>query len=132
MGAALKTETLVVLGVALAAIYLAKSAAHAVADTVSDAGKAIMGAAADALPYINPADSKNVANRAATSLWQAATGSNGTLGTDFYDFMHKGDPIPGAVPDPVTGLTPAYNYTVEQQAADLKATRQLERGFHGM
>lgn len=121
MATALKTETLIVLGVALAAIYLAQRA-----------GTAVVMAAKDALPYIDPTDDRNVVNQAANSLWQWATGSTGSIGTDAYDYMHKGDPLPGATKDPVTGLTPAYNYTVEQQAADLKAIRQLEAGFHGM
>lgn len=114
MVSALKTETLVVLGVALAAIYLTQRA-----------GKAIIDTAAEALPYINPADDRNVVNQAATSLWQWASGSTGTIGGDLYDYVHKAEPAPGSN----GGLT---NYTKEQQDADYKAMKQLEAGFHGM
>lgn len=121
MGSALKTETLVVLGVALAVVYLAKKAGEA----ATDAAKAV-------IPYVNPADERNMVNTAATTLWQWASGSTGTIGGDLYDYVHKGEPIFGATPDPVTGLTPAYNYTPAQQAADLDAIRRLEAGYHGM
>lgn len=114
MATALKTETLIVLGVALAAIYLAKKAGEA----ALDAGK-------KALPYINPADERNVVNQAATNLWQWASGSTGTIGGDLYDYVHKAEPAPGSN----GGLT---NYTKEQQDADYKAMKQLEAGFHGM
>ena len=121
MASVLKTEAIVVLGIGLAAVYLA-----------TRAGKAIIGTAADALPYINPADSRNIVNTAANDLWQWASGSNQTIGADVYDYVHKGDPLPGAVRDPATGITPAYNYTQAQQEADLRAIRQLEAGYHGM
>lgn len=75
----LKTETLVVLGVALALIYMGKKAATAVTDTV----KAVV-------PYVNPADDRNVINQAATDLWHAVSGSTGTIGGDIYDATHGG------------------------------------------
>lgn len=117
MATALKTETLIVLGVALAAIYMAQRA-----------GKAIVNTAAEALPYINPADERNVVNQAATNLWQWASGSTGTIGGDIYDYMHKAEPAPG-----LAGTQGVLtNYPKEQQDADYKAMKQLEAGFHGM
>lgn len=117
MASALKTETLIVLGVALAAIYLAKKAG----DAAVDAGKKV-------IPYINPADEKNLVNQAATNLWQWATGSDGTIGGDIYDYMHKAEPAPGLAGQ--QGVL--VNYPKEQQDADYKAMKQLEAGFHGM
>ncbi|MGZ3319660.1 MAG: hypothetical protein ACXU9C_01625 [Xanthobacteraceae bacterium] len=77
--AELKTETLVMLGVALAAVYL-----------VQKAGSKVVQAAKDVVPYVNPADEKNVINQGVQSLYQAVTGSTGTIGGDIYDVTHDG------------------------------------------
>lgn len=105
---ALKTETLIVAGIALALIYMARKAA----DTAAEAANAI-----------NPLNNNNVFSQAANSLWQMSTGSKGTIGTDIYDYVHKAEPLPDGS---------LLNYTPAQQAADQKATSQLELGFHGM
>jgi len=115
MVSALKAETMVVLGIALAAIYLAQKA-----------GSAVVTAAQDALPFINPADNRNVVNQAANDLWQWATGSTQSIGEDAWDYMHKAQPMPGGAPGQLV------NYTKEQQDADYKAMKQLEAGYHGM
>jgi hypothetical protein len=63
-------------GVALCvALYLAKRGADAV------------GAGLNA---INPVDPNNIINRGAESVYQTVTGSNGTIGGDFYDATHGG------------------------------------------
>lgn len=115
MATALKTETLIVLGVALAAIYLAQRA-----------GKAVVNTVADALPYIDPTDDRNLINQGATSLWQWATGSTGTIGGDMWDYLHKAEPLPGGSPGQLV------NYSAEQAAKDKEAIRRLESGYHGM
>lgn len=43
-----------------------------------------------ALQAVNPMDRDNVINQGATSLYQAVTGSKGTIGGDFYDATHGG------------------------------------------
>jgi hypothetical protein len=70
---------MIVLGVALAAIYLAQKAGKAVVETVKEV-----------VPYVNPADERNVVNQGAEGLYQWATGSKGTPGGDFYDATHGG------------------------------------------
>jgi len=66
----------------LVAIYLAKKTVDAVPK---------------ALEAVNPFNYDNVINQGATSLYQWATGSNGTIGTDLYDATHGGslDPTSG-------------------------------------
>lgn len=129
MASAIKAEVLVVAGVALAVIYLTTKAASAVGDTAAH----VWDAAKDATKYVDPTSDQNLAYQGASSIarWLAGR-EDGSLGDIVYDYMNKGAPTPGAVADPATGLIPAYNYTVEQQAADLRATRQLEAGYHGM
>ncbi|MGZ8301211.1 MAG: hypothetical protein ACXW2U_00755 [Telluria sp.] len=43
---------------------------------------------AAAVPYVNPADSRNVINQAVQGAYQGMTGSTGTLGGDLYDYWH--------------------------------------------
>jgi hypothetical protein len=43
-----------------------------------------------AVQAINPLDRDNIINQGATSLYQAVTGSSGTIGGDFYDATHGG------------------------------------------
>lgn len=112
MQTTLKTETLVVLGVALAVIYFAYQAKNAA------------GAAIDkVLPLIDPTSDKNLAYEGASSLARWLSGSDGSLGTIMFDYAHKGEP---------DGAGGVINYTAAQQAADLAATKRLEAGFHGM
>lgn len=110
--AGIKTETLIVLGVALAVVYMAKKAADKTTQLVKDGAQAV-----------NPFNQDNVFNKAATDLWQYTTGSKGTIGSDIYDYMHKGEPLPDGS---------LLNYTPAQQAADALATQQLLNGPHGM
>jgi hypothetical protein len=112
--------------VLLAAGWYAKKKAGELATTV---GETLY----DAAQYVNPVSDQNLAYQGASAFTRWLTGNtNGDLGTITWDYVHKGDPIPGATPDPTTGLTPAYNYTAQQQAADLAAIRRLESGYHGM
>jgi hypothetical protein len=53
------------------------------------AGK-LIDAVPKALNAINPLNNDNVINQAATSVYQGATGSAGTIGGDFYDATHGG------------------------------------------
>lgn len=53
--------------------------------------KKASGAAGDALQKVNPFNNDNIINQGFTSLYQALTGSAGTIGTDFYDIMHRPD-----------------------------------------
>lgn len=59
----------------LVAVYLAKKAADAVPK---------------ALDAVNPFNYDNIINQGATDLYQWATGSEGTIGTDLYDATHGG------------------------------------------
>lgn len=43
-----------------------------------------------ALEEINPLNNQNIINRGATSIYQGVTGSEGTMGGDFYDATHGG------------------------------------------
>jgi Flp pilus assembly protein TadG len=52
---------------------------------VSKAAAEVAGAAAQA---VNPFNNDNIINQGATSIYQGATGSTGTIGTDLYDWMH--------------------------------------------
>jgi hypothetical protein len=45
---------------------------------------------AEVLEPVNPFNNNNVINQAATGVYQAVTGSAGTIGTDFYDATHGG------------------------------------------
>jgi hypothetical protein len=131
--ATLREDGLIIAGIALAVMGMAWYAKTKVEQAGSAVAEGVVNAwDAATTKYLNPVSEQNIVNQAAEGLWHVFTGSTGTIGGDVYDYVHKGEPIPGAARDPVTGLTPAYNYTVEQQAADLKATRQLEAGFHGM
>lgn len=56
--------------------------------------------AADAAQAINPLNNDNVINRGFTSVYQTVTGSEGTLGTDIYDFTH---PEAAAGTNPING-----------------------------
>jgi hypothetical protein len=128
---------LIAVGVAgavlLAAGWYAKKKIGEAGNAISAGAGQLWDAAKDATKYVNPTSDQNLAYQGASSLTRWLTGQEtGDLGTIAWDFVHKGDPIPGAQPDPATGLTPAYNYTVQQQAADLEATRRLEMGYHGM
>jgi hypothetical protein len=78
----------------------------------------------DAAQYVNPVSDKNVAYQGASAFTRWLTGNQtGDLGTIVWDYVHKAEP---------TGAGGVNNYTAEQQAADLRATQQLEAGFHGM
>jgi hypothetical protein len=61
-------------GVLLAAAWYAKR-------KVGEAAQAVA-------PYVDPTDSRNVVNQAATGLYQTVTGSTGTIGGDLYDYWH--------------------------------------------
>jgi hypothetical protein len=122
MATQLKTETLIVLGVALAVVYMAYKVKDAVTNTASDAWTA----AVDASKYVNPTSDQNLAYQGASSLARWLTGQEtGDLGTIAWDYVHKAEPAPG-------GNGALTNYTQQQQDADYAAMKQLEAGFHGM
>jgi hypothetical protein len=54
-------------------------------------GAKVVGAAAvDAANAVNPLNNDNIINQGFTSVYQAVTGSGGTLGTGLYDITHDG------------------------------------------
>jgi len=67
-------NTMILVGVAVGAVWYFKGAA---ASAVKSVGTAV-----------NPADSGNLANRAVQSTWDLFTDGQGTIGTDTYDFIH--------------------------------------------
>ena len=88
------------------------------------AKKKIGNAATTVLPYINPANSNNVVNQAATSIYQGLTGSTDTIGGALYDYFH---PIPS--PTAPTGpQTSPVIQTVSNNGADLAASGYLDTG----
>lgn len=112
--ATLREDALIVLGIGAAVLVIAwyaKNRAVKVAETVA--------------PYIDPTSDTNIAYQGASSLARWLAGQEtGDLGTIVWDYVHKAEPAPGG-----GGL---INYTPEQQAADERAIRQLEAGYHGM
>lgn len=78
------------------ALYLAKRGADAV-------GKG--------LDAINPTDPNNIINRAAESVYQTVTGSDGTIGGDIYDATHGGRLDPTSSNN---GIYSMGNWTMEQ------------------
>lgn len=44
--------------------------------------------AGDVVHAVNPLNNDNIINRGFTDVYQTVTGSDGTLGTDIYDFTH--------------------------------------------
>jgi hypothetical protein len=107
MAAELKTETLVVLGVALAVVYMAKLAADKAVNMAKDLGNGIV----DGAVHLWDA-AKDAAVDAVTGVEVATS-----------NYVHKAEPQADGT------LT---NYTSEQYAKDLAATKRLEAGYHGM
>lgn len=66
-------------------IILALVAVVAVGYVVYRAKDAAGDAAAAVARALNPFNNDNIINRGATSVYQAVTGSEGTIGTDIYD-----------------------------------------------
>lgn len=79
-----KTLFIIGAGAVLAGVlvYVLKKTADAVGD-----------AAGQMFDAINPTNNDNVINKGFTNVYQSATGSDGTLGTDIYDLFHKQEPI---------------------------------------
>jgi len=98
----------------LVVAYLTKKAANALVDTGTKIGHAI-----------NPLNDDNIFNQGATDLYQWMSGSEGSIGGDIWDYLHKAEPAPG-------GGGGLINYTPEQEAKDKDAIRRLENGYHGM
>lgn len=69
--------TLIVAGVAVVGLWYVKRKAT---ETIKDVGQAV-----------NPVNHDNVFNRGFNSVYQAVTGSTGTLGTDLADWLNGGD-----------------------------------------
>lgn len=80
--------------VLLAAGWYAKKKAADAADALmqgaSDAWETAQQAVSNVLPYVNPADEKNIVNQGATKLLQTATGTNDSIGGYVYDLNHGG------------------------------------------
>lgn len=68
--------TLIVAGVAVAGLWYLKRQAG---ETLADVGNAV-----------NPVNQDNIFNRYFVDSYQKITGSQGTPGGDFYDWMHGG------------------------------------------
>jgi len=92
---------LIGVGVALVAAWYLKKGASSVIDAAGTAAQAV-----------NPANPNNVINQGATSVYQAATGSNDTIGGSLYNFFH-GDA--GAVATAPTSTAPkSGQVTIDQ------------------
>lgn len=126
MAGALKTEALIVIGVGLGVLFLAKTAADKagkMVDNLKTDLSDLWDYSVDKTKYVNPVSDQNLAYQGASAFARWLSGGSGDLGSIVWDYVNKAEPAPGG------GLT---NYTPAQQAADLKATQQLEAGFHGM
>jgi hypothetical protein len=65
--------------------------------------KKLVDMAGDALPYFNPADSKNIINQGVNGLGQIVTGDESwTLGGSIYDATHGGSLDWGGVVNPTS------------------------------
>jgi hypothetical protein len=122
MAGLLKTEVLVVVGVAVAVLVMANKAKEKVTEAASD----LWDYSLDKSKYLNPTSDKNIFYQGASALTHFVfdTESN-DLGVIVWDYVHKAQPIPG-------GNGALVNYTKEEQDADYKAMKQLEAGYHGM
>jgi hypothetical protein len=120
MASAIKAEVLVVLGVGLAVLVMARTAAEKAGQVASD----LWDYSVDASKYLNPTSDQNIAYQGVSALTHFVFDTESTdLGVMIWDYAHKAEPAPGG------GL---INYTQAQQDADYKAMKQLEAGFHGM
>jgi hypothetical protein len=81
-----KTDLLIVGGVALALFGVAWWAKNKIADV----GGAIVDVAGAAVPYVNPVDSRNLAYTGVNAVGTAVTGDSGfSLGTAIFNATHK-------------------------------------------
>jgi hypothetical protein len=84
---ALKIETIAVLGVALAVVFLAYKAK----DTVTDVAQDAWDAAKEGVKYVNPASDQNAAYQGVNSIGAWLSGNNKfDLGGAAYDATHGG------------------------------------------
>lgn len=91
--ATLRQDAMIVAGLGLGVILIAWYLKSKVSDAIDAAPAAIAeawDAAVDATKYVNPVRSENVVNQGTNSFYRWATGSYGTMGTDFYDATHGG------------------------------------------
>lgn len=82
------------------------------------------GVVADVANAVNPLNNDNIINRGATGLYQGITGSEGTIGTDFYDATHGGVLSNGTF-NPASGnnlINRGSAWAVQQIANDENAT----------
>jgi len=87
----IKTDVLIVGGVALALLGIAWYAKKKLTDT----GGALVDTVAEAVPYVNPADSRNVVYGGVNAVGAAVTGdSSFSLGSWIYDMTHKSEFTP--------------------------------------
>lgn len=81
---ALKEDAMIVAGIALAVLVIGYYAKKAIVDAV-----------APVIPYVNPADPKNVVNQGVAWLGAQESGDpNWTLGGAIYDLTHDENSLP--------------------------------------
>ena len=88
------------------------------------AKKRIGSAASSIAPYINPADSRNIVNQAAQSVYQGLTGSGSSIGAGIYDLFHT---TPDITATTYPNASPVIQ-TVSNSGADLAASGYLDTG----
>lgn len=74
--------------IAVAALYLLNKTQKAVTVVAENAEQFIGETREVVTEDLNPAHNQNIVNRGFTWLYQKATGSEGTLGTDLADLVH--------------------------------------------
>jgi hypothetical protein len=92
----IKTDAMIVGGIAIAilgALWWTKNAAgqavSAVGDAIGNAADAVGHGIVSTVPYVNPADSQNIAYQGVNKVTQAMTGnSDQTFGGWIYDITH--------------------------------------------
>lgn len=85
------------IGAAVIAALVLKKAATVGVEVIGDAAQAI-----------NPLNQNNVINQGANSIYQAATGSKGSMGGDFYDATHGGMLDWGGIVNPTSNNNVIY------------------------
>lgn len=88
--------------------------------------KKASGAAGKALDAINPMNNDNIINQGATSIYQAVTGSTGTIGGDIYDITHPTYDGNGKIVLNVPGQ-PGYDKT--KTATDMSGSPDRIAGY---
>lgn len=93
----MKNDAIMVGGIALAILFVVYSLKHAAGAALGSAADAVAGAAqavgqgvSNAIPYVNPADNKNLIYQGANGVTHAITGDqDASLGTALYDLLNQ-------------------------------------------